>query len=92
MLKLLPTKQAAQFIEALPPKQFRQIWLKVLDLLRDPYPQDSSPLRGYSYHRADIGEYRIVYDVQGIENDLTLRLILIGKRNGDEVYEKLKRL
>jgi hypothetical protein len=34
-------------------------------------------LVGYTYRRTDIDEYRI---------------ILIGKRNGDEVYEKLKRL
>ena len=88
MLKLLPTKDAGKFLEALPAKQFRQIWLKVLALLRDPFPNDSSRLHGHPYHRADIGEYRIIYDVQ----DDTLRLILIGKRNGDEVYAQLKRL
>jgi hypothetical protein len=36
VLKLLPTKDPARFIEALAAKQFWQIWLKVLDLLRDP--------------------------------------------------------
>ena len=92
MLKLLPTKDAAKFIEALPAKQFRQIWLKVLDLLRDPIPSDSAQLVGYTYRRADIGEYRIIYDIAGKPPDQTLRIILIGKRNGDEVYEKLKRL
>lgn len=88
MLKLLPTKDAAKFLEALPPKQFRQIWLKVLDLLRNPHPQDSIQLSGYPYHRTDIGEYRIVYIVQ----EDTLRIILVGKRNGDEVYAQLRRL
>jgi FlaA1/EpsC-like NDP-sugar epimerase len=36
--------------------------------------------------------YRIIYDIAGKAPDQTLRIILIGKRNGDEVYEKLKRL
>lgn len=88
MLRLLPTKDAAKFLEALPPKQFRQIWLKVLSLLREPFPNDSSQLSGHPYHRADIGEYRIIYDVR----EDTLRIILIGKRNGDEVYAQLRRL
>lgn len=88
MLKLLPTKDAAKFLEALPPKQFRQVWLKVLALLQNPYPPDASKLVGQPYHRADIGEYRIIYDVQ----DDLLRVILIGKRNGDEVYAQLRRL
>ena len=34
--RLLPTKDAAKFIEALPAKQLRQIWLKVQGVLRAP--------------------------------------------------------
>lgn len=88
MLLLKPTKAAVRFIESLPPKQFRQVWLTVLALLTEPFPQDSKQLHGYPYHRVDFGEYRIVYRVL----DETLELILIGKRNDDEVYRQLRRL
>lgn len=88
MLLLKPSKAAVRFIEDLPPKQFRQLWLKVLGLLVDPFPSDSQKLKGYDFHRVDFGEYRIVYEA----NDTTLTLILIGKRNDDEVYKQLGRL
>jgi mRNA interferase RelE/StbE len=86
MLKLLPTKDARKFLDALPPKQFRQIMLRVLKLLENPQPQDSEQMTGYPFLRNDIGEYRIVYDVQGD----TLRLLVVGKRNDSEVYKELK--
>lgn len=88
MLLLKPTKTAVRFIEALPPKQFRQLWLKVLGLLVEPFPADSQKLKGYDYHRVDFGEYRIVYTA----DETILTLILIGKRNDDEVYKQLGRL
>ena len=37
--------------------------------------------------RVDSGEYRIVYTV----TEDTLRVVLIGKRNDDEVYRRLER-
>ena len=85
MLKLLVSKKAQKFLDDLPPKQFRQIVKKVCALLENPKPHDSEELRGYPFLRNDIGEYRIIYDVQGD----TLRLILVGKRNDDEVYRRL---
>jgi mRNA interferase RelE/StbE len=85
MLKLLVSKKAKKFLDDLPPKQFRQIVKKVFGLLENPKPHDSEELRGYPFLRNDIGEYRIIYDVQ---RD-TLRLILVGKRNDDEVYRQL---
>jgi mRNA interferase RelE/StbE len=85
MLKLLVSKKAQKFLDDRPPKQFRQIVKKVFALLENPKPHDSEELRGYPYLRNDIGEYRIIYDVQGD----TLRLILVGKRNDDEVYRQL---
>jgi len=88
MLVLKPSKAAVQFIEELPAKQFRQVWLKVLGLLADPQPSDAKRLQGYDYYRTDFGEYRIIYQV--VEE--TLELILIGKRNDDEVYKQLRRL
>lgn len=85
MLKLLVSKKAQKFLDDLPPKQFRQIVKKVFALLENPKPHDSEELRGCPFLRNDIGEYRIIYDVQGD----TLRLILVGKRNDDEVYRRL---
>ncbi len=86
MLKLLVSKKAQKFLDDLPPKQFRQIVKKVFSLLENPIPHDSKELIGYPFLRSDIGEYRIIYDVQ---HD-TLRLIVVGKRNDDEVYRRLK--
>ena len=85
MLKLLVSKKAQKFLDDLPPKQFRQIIKKVFALLENPRPHDSEELRGYTFLRNDAGEYRIIYDVQGD----TLRLIVIGKRNDEEVYRQL---
>ena len=85
MLKLLISKDAQKFLDTLPPKQFRQIVKQVFALLEDPRPHDTKVLKGYQFLRNDIGEYRIIYD---LEND-TLRLILVGKRNDDEVYRRL---
>jgi len=85
MLKPLVSKRAQKFLDGLPPKQFRQIIKKVFALLENPRPHDSEELRGYPFLRTDVGEYRIIYDTQGD----TLRLILVGKRNGEEVYRQL---
>ena len=86
MLKLSITKQAVKFFRFLPAKQYRQVFNKVLALMEDPEPPDSSPLIGYPYKRADIGEYRIIYRV---EEDC-LKVVLAGKRNDDEIYRQLK--
>jgi mRNA interferase RelE/StbE len=84
MLKLHFTKDAQKFLDTLPPKQFRQVVQRIFSLLADPHPHDTKELKGYPFLRNDIGEYRIIYDVQ---ND-TLRLIKVGKRNDDEIYRR----
>ncbi|RIV22079.1 type II toxin-antitoxin system RelE/ParE family toxin [Alicyclobacillaceae bacterium I2511] len=86
-MKLLLSKVARDFLDTLSPKQFRQVVTTVFRLLSEPYPHDSKQLRGYLYHRVDIGEYRVVYEGEGDD----LRVVLIGKRNDDEVYRILKR-
>ena len=87
-MKLLLSKRAKDFLDTLPPKQFRQVVLTVFRLLSEPYPHDAKPLKGYPYHRVDVGEYRVVYEVNGEE----LHVLVVGKRNDDEVYKLLKRL
>ena len=59
----------------------------MFSLMENPEPHDSKDLIGYLFRRADVGEYRIVYRVEG---DI-LKVALIGKRNDDDVYRQLKR-
>lgn len=87
MLKINISRDAGKFLTKLTPKHGKQIAQKITTLRENPKPNDSWPLRGYPYMRADVGEYRIIYTV---END-TLNVFVIGKRNDAEVYKKLKR-
>lgn len=90
MLKIEISKRSEKFIRTLPPKQQRQVTSKILDLRTNPEPHDSTKLKGYEYYRrADIGEYRIVYFVR---DSVLLVVLLVGKRNDDDVYKQLKRL
>ena len=88
MLNLNLGKPAKRYLEKLPPKHFRQIDRKIEELRRQPFPQDSKLLSGCDLYRVDSGEYRIVYKVIGE----ILYVPLIGKRNDDEVYKRLRRL
>lgn len=87
MLKLDITKQTKKFLETLPPKQFRQVVNKILELITNPEPKDSIKLKGYPFRRTDIGEYRIIYR---LEKDC-IKIAYAGKRNDDETYRVLKR-
>lgn len=84
MKRLDITKDAHGFLKDMQVKQFRQVGQKVLSLLADPRPNDAAPLKGYDFWRTDVGEYRIVYRF----DDDTVYIILIAKRNDDEVYKK----
>ena len=89
MLRIEVNKRAEKFIRKLPAKQARQITAKIIELRSNPKPHDSKPLRGYErMWRADVGEYRIVYFVR---NSVLLVILLVGKRNDDEIYKQLKR-
>ena len=75
----------------LQPKIAAQIAKKVLALNIDPLPPDSKQLSGYpGYYRVDSGEYRIVYRFN--PNQDLVEVILVGKRNDDDVYKRLERL
>lgn len=91
MAKLDGLQTVLDFLKGLQPKIAAQIAKKVLALNVDPLPNDSKQLIGYpGYYRVDSGEYRIVYSFNP-EEDL-VEIILVGKRNDDEVYKKLERL
>ena len=87
MLRVNLSRQAAKLLKKLSLKHARQVATKITELRSNPYPHDSLKLKGYAYHRTDIGEYRIVYQVE----EETLEILIIGKRNDDEVYKQLKR-
>jgi len=88
VLKLNISKRAVKFFHSVPGKQYRQVFNKILALMEEPEPPDSSPLIGYPYRRADIGEYRIVYRVEGD----CIKVALVAKRNDDEIYRQLQRM
>lgn len=81
------THDTYKFLEKLPPKNFKQIFKAILQLLEEPRPNDSISMKGYpGLFRKDIGEYRIIYRIE----KETIKIPLIGKRNGNEVYDQLK--
>lgn len=88
MLKINISRKVAKYLKKLPPKQAKQALKKIMALRETPFPNDSKKLVNYSFHRVDIGEYRLIYYVK--KN--VLNLVLLGKRNDGEIYKKLKRL
>lgn len=90
MLKIEITKRAGKFIESLPAKQKRQITAKILELRNNPQPQDSIQIKNFQqFRRTSVGEYRIIYQIQ---ESVLLIIVLIGKRNDDDLYKQLRRL
>jgi len=89
MLKVQISKKSQKFLKELPAKQQNQIALKIRDLRQNGHGADSIHLKGSAWYRVDIGEYRIIYD---IEDEELLIIPLVGKRNDGEVYKKLSRL
>ncbi|MEH1872785.1 type II toxin-antitoxin system RelE family toxin [Nostoc sp.] len=91
MAKLDGLATVLDFLNGLQPKIAAQIAKKVLALNVEPKPADSEQLSGYQgLYRVDSGEYRIVYRYFP-DQDL-VEVILVGKRNDDDVYKRLKRL
>ena len=89
MLAIDFSKLAEKFALKLPPKRKGQVGRRINALGENPYASDTRELAGLApFRRADIGEYRIVYRV----SETMVHIFLIGKRNDDEVYRKLKRL
>jgi mRNA interferase RelE/StbE len=91
MAKLDGLETVLDFLKGLHPKIAAQIAKKVLSLNIDPLPADRKSLNGYlDLYRVDSGEYRIIYQFEP-KIDL-VKLILVGRRNDDEVYKQLSRL
>ncbi len=85
MRKLDLTKDAADYLAQLEAKQARQVWNKVVALMKDPRPNDSIDI-GEGYFRTDIGERRIVYRFDAD----CIFIAVVGNRNDGEVYRQFK--
>ena len=82
---LLDLSNAARFyLDTLDKKPFRQVTSKMLDLMKNPYPNDSILLKGQNrkLHRVDIGEHLIIYSI----NNSIVMIENIDKRNDGAVY------
>jgi mRNA interferase RelE/StbE len=88
MTKLDGLKTVLDCLANLQPKHAGQIARKILTLGDNPSPSDSERLKGYAdFRRVDVGEYRIIYR-HDEKNDI-VEIILVGKRNDDDVYKRL---
>ena len=82
------SKQALAFLRDLQTKQARQIAEKLALLREHAEAVPSEPLKGYvPMRRLRAGEFRVVFRW---EDDL-VKIVLIGKRNDDEIYKLLQR-
>ncbi len=88
MLRIDIARRVEKFQSRQPSKHRRQIAERILALAVEPMAQDTKALQGSDFRRADRGEYRIVCRLAG----QVLQIVLVGKRNDDEVYRQLKRL
>jgi mRNA interferase RelE/StbE len=90
MLTLILANEAKKALLALQAKQFKQVAVSMLNLLSDPCPHDSKSMKGdpTGVRRVDVGEYRIIYSVTGG----AVEVLVIGKRNDDEVYKRWARM
>jgi mRNA interferase RelE/StbE len=84
--KLSVTSDADRFLDRLDARQYRQVVRRIFALATDATPADSARLEGSNLRRVDQGEYRIIYS---FDTD-TVFIIIVGKRNDDEVYAKLR--
>jgi mRNA interferase RelE/StbE len=89
MIRFQASKKVQKLLSKLPTKQKNQIAVKIKELRKNGHGVDSIPLKGGVWYRADIGEYRIIYD---IKDENLLVIPLVGKRNDDEIYKKLRRI
>ena len=86
--KLEITAGAVKELRGLPPKHCKQVALEILELLQNATPHDSAALTGhYPWRRIDVGEYRVIFWF----DDAAVYVPLVGKRNDDEIYKRLRR-
>jgi mRNA interferase RelE/StbE len=91
MLKIQLTKQAKRFLVSIPQKHAKQILGKIDKIAENPESVAHIQLEGFpEYRRAKSGEYRFIFKIH--EEVLYLHIVLIGKRNDDEIYRDFVRV
>lgn len=89
MKELILKERVKKFLKDLPQKHQTQIKNYIFSLLENPRPHDVKSLKGHHpYLRGDIGEYIVIYWY----GDSFVEIMLIGKRNDDEVFRIAKRI
>ena len=88
-MELNLSRDAQKFIAKLETKQARQIAIRIKELKELGHLHDSKKLKGTAtdYYRIDAGEFRIVYEIK----DNIIFVLVVGKRNNNEVYNQFKR-
>jgi len=87
MRKLSVHKSAIKELRDLQPKEYRQVVTSMFDLLTIPEPHNSKQLQGSEYRRLAVGEFRVVYRMDGE----CVYIVACGRRNDGAVYEFLGR-
>lgn len=89
MFAILYSNDVVDFIKSLENKSGRQVWEKLAGLCQEPRPISSTPLVAHKgYRRLRVGDFRVVYSV----TETQVRIVLIDRRNDDEVYRALDRV
>jgi mRNA interferase RelE/StbE len=84
MLNIQLSARSRDFLTKIPKKHAGQIAQKIQEIALDENTRPAHPLKGFPlYYRVKSGEYRFIYK---IENGTILLILIIGKRNDDEIY------
>jgi mRNA interferase RelE/StbE len=82
------SRAARKTLQDLQPKQRGQVADRIFALLQDASPNDAKHLAGHpGYWRVDSGEFRVCYR----KADDVIFVVVVGKRNDDEVYRDFAR-
>lgn len=82
------SRQAEAFLRKLPAKHARQIAEKIVALAAEPGGGAIEPLKGHPpLMRLKAGEHRVIVEIDAERLDV----LLIGKRNDDEVCKLVER-
>jgi mRNA interferase RelE/StbE len=78
--RVLLTRTAEKGLDALPRPLFLRVKRELLALAENPFPPDCKALKGKhkGLHRVRLGDYRIIYKVEGAE--LAVLVVKIGIR------------
>ena len=81
-------RAAAKSLSRLSSRAQAQISERIRDLSTNATPHDSRPLKGFAgWLRIDVGEYRVIYRIEGEE----VFVAILGPRNDDRVHREFTR-